>query len=220
MERRSLSHSDLFVRTCLEVAPRLLGWRIVHELATGGRLVARIVEVEAYLGDGRDPASHSRSGQTLRNAAMFGPPAHFYVYRSMGLHACANLVCERAGVGAAVLLRGAEPLEGIDEMESRRGGRTGHELASGPGRLTQALGIALAHDARPALSGALRIEPPRPRERFEIRASPRIGITRAADLPYRYFVADCPHVTRAPQNARSRPFPAGKARLPARSCEA
>jgi DNA-3-methyladenine glycosylase len=193
-----------FARPCLEVAPDLLGLLLVHELPDGARLVGRIVEVEAYLGDGTDAASHAHRGPSPRNRVMFGAPGHFYVYRSMGLHRCANVVCEPAGRAAAVLLRAVEPLEGESHMGSLRGGRDGRELASGPGKLAQAFAIELAHDGADALRGALRIERAHGAAATAIRVGPRIGITKAADLPYRFFARDSPHVTRAAQNVRAR----------------
>ena len=194
---------SFFARPCLEVAPEMLGLLLIHELASGERLVGRIVEVEAYLGDGSDPASHAHRGPTPRSRVMFGPPGHFYVYRSMGIHLCANVVCERAGRAAAVLLRAVEPLEGETRMRALRGGRGGRELASGPGKLAQALAIELAHDGRDALRGALRLERERGARAPAICAGPRIGLSKAADLPYRFFARDSPHVTRAAQNGRA-----------------
>ena len=189
-----------FARPCLAVAPELVGLVLVRELPGGERLAGRIVEVEAYLGDGSDAASHSHRGLTARNRSMFGPPGHFYVYVSMGIHHCVNVVCEPKGVGAAVLLRALEPLEGEARMLAHRGGRGGRELARGPGRLAQALAIGLGDDAASALSGALRLEPaPRGAAPLQIRTSTRIGLTKGADLPYRFFAAGSPFVSRYPR---------------------
>lgn len=192
-----------FARPCLEVAPDLLGCTLVHVLDGGTRLAGRIVEVEAYLGDGSDAGSHSHRGPTRRNRAMFGPPGHFYVYRSHGLHTCVNLVTEPEGTGAAVLVRALEPLEGAARMRANRGGRDGRELANGPGKLAQALGITLAHDGLPALRGRLRLEPPLGPPPAEIATSPRIGLSKAADLPYRFFLPESPFVSR--RAGRGRP---------------
>jgi len=194
---------SFFARPVLEVAPELIGLLLIHELRGGERLVGRIVEVEAYLGDGTDPASHSHRGPTPRSRVMFGEPGHFYVYRSMGIHLCANVVCEPAGRGAAVLLRAAEPLEGEARMTALRGGRGGRELASGPGKLAQAFAVELAHDGADALRGALRLERERSARPPALAVGPRIGLTKAPDLPYRFFARDSPHVTRAAQNVRS-----------------
>jgi DNA-3-methyladenine glycosylase len=194
-----------FARPTLDVAPELLGHVLVHVLADGTRLAGRIVEVEAYLGDGTDAGSHSHRGPTARNRAMFGPPGHFYVYRSHGLHFCVNLVTEPEGFGAALLVRALEPLEGTTRMRENRGGRDVHELANGPGKLAQALGITLAHDGLPALGGALRLEAASERRARAITAGPRIGLSKAADLPYRFCLSDSPCLSR----------PAGRSRWPA-----
>lgn len=185
-----------FARPVLEVAPEVLGLLLIHELRDGTRLVGRIVEVEAYLGDGTDPASHAHRGPTPRNTPMFGPPGHFYVYLSMGIHRCANVVCEPAGRAAAVLLRAAEPLEGEARMRKLRGGRDGRQLASGPGKLCEAFDIALSHSGADALRGALRLERERHPPAGTIVTGPRIGISKAVDLPYRYSLRGNPHVSR------------------------
>ncbi len=196
-----------FDRSPLEVAPELIGCHLVHEL-DGVRVEGMIVEVEAYLGDGSDPASHAHRGPTPRNASMFGPPGRFYVYRSHGIHACINVVCEAAGRGAGVLLRAAAPRAGHAEMTRRRGGRDGREACSGPGKLTQAFGIGLHHDGSSALRGPLRLAAgPGARAAGTLMAGPRIGISRAARLPYRFFLDGCPHVTRSPLNRRARRVP-------------
>jgi len=199
---------SFFARSALEVAPELLGCRLIRELDDGTRLVGRIVEVEAYLGDGSDPASHAHRGETARNRSMFGRPGHFYVYRSMGIHRCANLVCEPSGRAAAVLLRAVEPLAGEERMARLRGVPRGPGLANGPGKLCQAFDIHLAHDGAPALRGELRVEGPARRDE-PIVAGPRIGISRAAELPYRYFLAAHPCVGRSPLNRRAEPFALG-----------
>jgi len=151
-----------------------------------------IVEVEAYAPD--DPASHSFRGENVRNAAMFGPAGHLYVYRSYGVHWCANVVCCEPGTGAAVLLRALEPTHGIDEMRARRRLEDVRLLCSGPGRLTQALGISGAHD------GLALDRPPfallDPSERAEVVVGPRVGITRAVELPWRYSVSGSLFVSR------------------------
>ncbi len=190
---------EFFARPCLEVAPALLGCRLVHRV-NGGLLVGRIVEVEAYLGDGHDPGSHSNRGPTPRNRAMFGPPGRFYVYRSMGLHVCTNVVCEPRDQGAAVLLRAVEPLDGQARMRRARGGRDGFELTNGPGKLSQAFAITLEHYGHSALRGALRIEADRDAPRPRILTSSRIGLGRGAELRYRFFVDGNPYVTCSPLN--------------------
>jgi DNA-3-methyladenine glycosylase len=151
-----------------------------------------VVETEAYAPD--DPASHAFRGQTARNATMFGPAGHLYVYRSYGIHWCANVVCEGEGTGAAVLLRALEPTLGLDVMAARRGLADPRLLCAGPGRLTQALGVTSAHD------GSALDQPPfelLPRVREpSVVVSPRVGISSATDLPWRYAVAGSAYVSR------------------------
>jgi len=169
-----------FDRSVHEVAPELIGATLLVD-GVGGR----IVEVEAY--DREDPASHAFRGPTRRNASMFGPPGHAYVYRSYGIHWCLNLVCEGEGVPSAVLVRALEPTQGLEEMRRRRGLEDPRLLAAGPGRLCQALAITGAHDGLPL------DEPPfelRDRDRaIEVVAGARVGITRATELPWRYAEA-------------------------------
>lgn len=166
-----------FARSVHEVAPELVGCTLLVD-GVGGRLV----EVEAY--DAEDPASHGFRGETARNRAMFGPPGHAYVYRSYGVHWCLNLVCGREGVPEAVLVRALEPTHGLERMRERRGLEDERLLCAGPGRLCQALGVTAAHD------GLALDEPPFVLSRAEksvpvVRGS-RIGITKAAELPWRY----------------------------------
>jgi DNA-3-methyladenine glycosylase len=180
--------AELFARSVHEVAPELVGATLLVD-GVGGR----IVEVEAY--DQEDPASHGYRGRTPRNAAMFGPPGHAYVYRSYGIHWCLNLVCEGEGIASAVLLRALEPTRGLDVMRERRGLDDPRLLCSGPGRLCQALGVTREHDGLP-----LDRPPFELLERdgdVEVVAGPRIGITRAADLPWRYAEAGSRFVSRA-----------------------
>jgi DNA-3-methyladenine glycosylase len=181
------------------VAPQLLGCWLVRETAGQGVLRARIVEVEAYLGLGEDPGSHAYRRPTPRNRAMFGPAGHLYVYRCMGLHHCANVVCEPRGRAAAVLLRAAEPRSGLEHMERNRAGKAGRELCNGPGKLAQAFGITTEESGRPLLRGALRIEPGEP-PREPILVGKRVGLSQGAELPYRFFLADNPFVSRSRLN--------------------
>ena len=178
---------DFFARTVHDVAPELIGATLVVD-GVGGL----IVEVEAY--DGDDPASHGYRGQTRRNAAMFGPAGRAYVYRSYGVHWCLNLVCREAGVPDAVLVRAVEPLYGLEAMRDRRGVDADTLLCSGPGRLCEALGVTSAHD------GLALDEPP-----FELRARAgdvevatgrRVGISRAAERPWRYVLSGSRFVSR------------------------
>ncbi len=163
-----------------EVAPDLVGVTLFVECVGG-----TIVEVEAY--DHEDPAAHGYRGKTARNASMFGPPGHAYVYRSYGIHWCLNFVCEPEGVASAVLIRALEPVQGLDEMRARRGLDDPRLLCAGPGRLCQALGISRDHDGAALDEASFELLPRR--EEPEIVTGPRIGITQAADRPWRYAVA-------------------------------
>lgn len=179
----------------LELAERLLGKIFVHCEGSGMETRARIVETEAYLGEG-DEACHAWRGMTERNRAMFGPPGHLYIYFTYGCHYLMNIVSEPEGTAGAVLLRAMEPLEGVGRMRERRGTADERALLSGPGKITQALGIG------PELYGApltgkicwLEDAPDIPLE--EIGTSPRIGIARSAELPWRKFVTTSPHVSK------------------------
>jgi len=179
---------DFFGRSVHEVAPELIGVTLLVE-GVGGR----IVEVEAY--DQEDPASHAHRGRTARNAVMFGPPGHAYVYRSYGIHWCLNLVCGEEGVPEAALIRALEPTSGLDLQRRRRGLDDVRALCSGPGKLCQALGITRQHDGL-----ALDVPPFELVERDEvpeILTGPRIGITRATELTWRYMSAGSPYLSRA-----------------------
>ncbi len=174
--------STFFARSVHEVAPDLIGVTLLVN-GVGGP----IVEVEAY--DHEDPASHGFNGRTARNASMFGPPGHAYVYRSYGVHWCLNLVCEEEGVAAAVLLRALEPAHGVELMLERRGVDDPRLLCSGPGRLCEALGVTAAHDGLALGEAPFRLLPRLAGIELEVVAAPRIGITRAAELPWRYALA-------------------------------
>jgi DNA-3-methyladenine glycosylase len=172
-----LLHRRFFSRSVHALAPELIGATLLFD-GVGGM----IVEVEAY--HHTDPAAHSFRGRTARNAVMFGPAGYAYVYRSYGVHWCLNFVCERQGSASAVLIRALEPMQGLAAMRRRRKVDDKRLLCSGPGRLCQALGITGAHN------GLALDRPP-----FELRArsgeveiaiGPRIGITKAADIPWRY----------------------------------
>ena len=172
------------------VARELLGWTLLVA-GVGGV----IVETEAY--DADDPASHSFSGRTARNAAMFGPSGHAYVYLSFGLHWCLNFVCREAGHGAAVLVRALQPTHGLDVMRARRGVEALRLLASGPGRVGQALGIDRSFDGLPLSRQPFEwIAPPCAAAAAHIACGPRIGITKAAALPWRFGMAGSPFLSR------------------------
>ncbi|MBV8981218.1 MAG: DNA-3-methyladenine glycosylase [Acidimicrobiia bacterium] len=194
--KRRLTRS-FYRRDSRELAPLLLNKVLVHN----GRSV-RLVEVEAYAGD-EDPGSHAFRGVTPRNAVMFGPPGHLYVYRSYGIHWCANVVCGDDGWASAVLLRGGTPLTGLDEMyELRPGIRRDRDLTAGPGRLCQALGINATFDGSDIVSGSDGIElyddgtpPP-----DDPGVSGRIGLSpgKGDAAPWRYYVRGALGVSRSP----------------------
>lgn len=167
-------------RPVLEVAEALVGCVLSH-----GETSGVIVESEAY--HESEAACHAYVGVTRRTATLFGPPGVAYVYRSYGIHAMINAVCEPEGVGAAVLIRALEPLAGLELMRERRGGLPDRQLCSGPGKLTIALGIELDLNQSSLVQGPVRIHP-RPQEwrRVEIDTDRRIGITKAAELPWRF----------------------------------
>jgi DNA-3-methyladenine glycosylase len=183
---------DFFARSVHDVAPELIGVTLLVDDVGG-----RIVEAEAY--DQEDPASHGFRGRTARNESMFGPPGHAYVYRSYGIHWCLNLVCEEEGRASAVLIRALEPKHGLDRMRERRRLNDPRLLCAGPGRLCQALGITREHDGLP-----LDRPPFQLRERaaeVEVVAGPRVGITHAADVPWRYGLAGSRYLSRAVRSA-------------------
>jgi DNA-3-methyladenine glycosylase len=178
-----------FARDVVAVARDLIGVTLLVD-GVGGR----IVETEAY--DHEDPASHSFAGRTARNAAMFGPAGHAYIYRSYGIHDCLNFVAGRQP-GCAVLIRALDPTAGLEAMAERRGLSDARLLCSGPGRLTQALALSLAENGLPLDAPPFRLEP---REiDGPVVAGPRIGITRGADTPWRFGLQGSPYL--------SRPFP-------------
>jgi len=193
--------SDFYARPVLEVARELIGCVVEHRPAGGGEPLTSgvIVETEAY--HDSEPACHAFVGLTPRTRILFGPPGRAYVYRSYGIHALLNAVCEPEGVGAAVLIRALQPLAGIEAMRARRSplgvAMRDEELCSGPGKLTQALGIELTENGGDLYNGPVRI---RPRESAwlepTILTGTRIGITKAVELPWRFCVADNRNVSR------------------------
>ncbi len=185
-----MSLEDFFIADCVTVAQAAIGMTLLVD-GVGGV----IVETEAYHQE--DPASHSYAGPTPRNAAMFGPPGHAYVYRSYGIHWCMNLVCEREGAGAAILIRALEPTQGLALMAERRGTDSPRLLCSGPGRLCQALAITRAQDGLRLDQAPFELLPRTVEPRLAV--GPRIGITRAADRPWRFGLAGSRFL--------SRPFP-------------
>jgi DNA-3-methyladenine glycosylase len=179
-----------FDRPVLEVARDLVGCVVSH-----GDTAGVIVETEAY--HDSEPACHAFIGLTPRTRTLFGPPGRAYVYFSYGVHSMLNAVCEPVGVGAAVLIRALEPVEGIDHMRERRGVEVVRRLCSGPGKLTQALGIGLALNDTDLLRGPVVFSSrPRSWREVAVEVDVRVGITKAADLPWRFLAAGNPFVSR------------------------
>ena len=188
--------AEFYERPVLEVAEDLIGCVVSHGDTSGV-----IVETEAY--HYSEPASHAFGGLTPRTRTLFGPPGRAYMYLSYGIHACLNAVCEPAGVGAAVLIRALEPSSGLEEMRARRGVERVEDLCSGPGKLTQALGIELADNGVALAKGPVFIsERPAGWEHPDVSTDVRIGITKAAELPWR-FVATGSRFLSRPVRARA-----------------
>ena len=189
---RELRLEGLLGGSVHDVARGLLGWTLTRH-GVGGR----IVEVEAYAPD--DPASHAFRGRTSRNSSMFAAPGTLYVYRSYGIHWCVNVACEPEGTGAAVLLRALEPTHGLQEMRLRRGRADDRDLCSGPGKLAQALGITGDDDGTVLGQSPFALQPPT--ARVEVLSTPRVGITKATELPWRYVLRETRWASRGPRPA-------------------
>jgi DNA-3-methyladenine glycosylase len=185
--------ADFFDRSVHEVARDLVGCRLFY-----GGCGGTIVETESY--DRDDPACHAFAGLTRRTATLFGPPGRAYVYLSYGIHSLLNFVAEPEGEAAAVLIRALEPTAGIEEMRERRGRHSDADLCSGPGKLTEALGIGLGDNDADLTRDPFLLLPPEDGDRPEIVTGPRIGITKATERPWRYCAANSPYV--------SKPYPA------------
>ncbi len=183
-----------FARSVHDVARELIGCGLFYD-GCGGT----IVETESYERD--DPACHAYVGLTKRTAVLFGPPARAYVYLSYGIHSLLNAVAEPEGEAAAVLIRALEPTAGLEAMRARRGERPDVDLCSGPGKLTDALGIGLDANGADLTADPFLLLPPEPGWSGEVVASPRVGITKAVERPWRFSLAESPFVS------RSRPAP-------------
>jgi DNA-3-methyladenine glycosylase len=185
---------DFFARPTVQVARDLLGKIILHSI-DGQTLAARIVENEAYLGQG-DLAAHSARGLTPRTKVIFGPPGHAYVFLAYGVYECLNLIAEPEGQAGCVLIRALEPLAGLAEMRRRRPkARRERDLASGPGKLTLAMGITRRHNGLDVTRGSLRVRALKREEPIEIVTAARIGISQSADLPLRFYIKDNKYVS-------------------------
>jgi len=191
---------SFFERPSVQVAPELLGCVISHDTVEG-RVTLVLVEVEAYAGEA-DPASHAFRGRTGRNAVMYGPPGHAYVYFTYGMHYCVNLVCQPEREASAVLLRAGRVIDGVPLARARRSGAARQprdlDLARGPARLCEALGIDRSHDGADVADPAspLRVfSPPAPVRPADISRGPRVGISRAADVTWRFWITGEPAVS-------------------------
>jgi DNA-3-methyladenine glycosylase len=192
---------SFYARSVHDVARDLIGCVVRH-----GETAGRIVETESYHMD--EPACHAHAGVTERTSTLFGGPGNAYVYFSYGVHSLLNAVAEEEGVGAAVLIRAVEPVDGIDVMRKRRGVDRHEDLCSGPGKLTQALGIGLSLNGSSLVDGPIEVLTREPGSRApRVVIGERIGITKAAELPWRFCDADSRHV--------SRPWPAAMRRAAA-----
>jgi DNA-3-methyladenine glycosylase len=174
----------------VELAAKLLGCELVHQTAEGV-CSGVIVETEAYRWD--DAASHSFRGQTARNAVMFGPAGHAYIYFTYGMHYCFNVVAGKTGEAEGVLIRALEPKRGVGLMQDRRNTANLHNLCSGPAKLVQAMGLQKSQNGASLFESELYI---RPGQKVPVAVSPRIGITREVDKPWRFFVPDSPFVSK------------------------
>jgi DNA-3-methyladenine glycosylase len=187
--------AGFYARDTVRVARALLGC-LLETRIDGVRTAGRIVEVEAYVGP-HDPAAHGYANRrSRRNDRLFGPPGRAYVYFVYGMHWCFNAVTEKDGFPSAVLVRALEPLGGIEVMQERRGVTAVSRLCAGPGRLCQALGITGALDGAPLTGRAVRILPGRRPPPRAIARGPRIGITRAADWPLRFWLGDSAYLSK------------------------
>jgi len=185
--------SHLLSGSVEEVAPRLLGSRLFREL-DGRTMSGKIVEVEAY--DQADAASHSYRGQTERTEVMFGPAGFLYVYFTYGMHYCCNIVTGPPGHGSAVLIRALEPESGEELMSQNRHGLSGQQLTNGPAKLCQALSIDRALNGHDLTRSPLRLELGQPLKQTEIAQTTRIGITKAIDVSWRFYVVGNPYVSK------------------------
>jgi DNA-3-methyladenine glycosylase len=191
MGKRQLTPRSFYDRPVLDVARDLLGAVLVH-----GDVAVRLTEVEAYAG-GHDPASHAFRGPTPRNAVMFGPGGHAYVYFTYGMHFCVNLVCGPVGQASAVLLRAGEIVVGLDTARARRPGARDRDLARGPARLTVALGIDRTLDGADVTRGdsPLRVTRGTNVPNEAVRRGPRVGVSSAGELPWRMWIDGEPTVS-------------------------
>lgn len=182
---------SFFDKKVEELANALLGRELVHETKEGVT-AGIIVETESY--HETDEASHSYNGKTKRTQVMFGPPGHAYIYFTYGMHYCFNIVAENEGTGAGVLIRALEPTQGVELMKKRRSQENIHNLCNGPAKLVQAMGITKEDYGKPLYKGSLYITEPRLKD-IKIAFGPRIGISKAREKPWRFWITDSPFVS-------------------------
>lgn len=194
MKEETLPKS-FFDKDTIDLAKDLLGVKLVHE-SRGGKTVGKIVETEAYLED--DPAAHTFNGKTESNRAMFGPPGHAYVYFIYGMYHCFNCTSNKKGRGEGILVRALEPISGIDLMKKRRNAEDESNLCSGPGKLTMAMDITKEEYGLDLTSkkSRLRLELSSEEQNFDIVETKRIGISKAKELPHRFYIKSSPHVSK------------------------
>ena len=190
-------NADTLAGPAEQVAPLLLGAVLRHD-----EVAVELTEVEAYAGL-RDPASHAFRGPTPRNDVMFGPPGHLYLYFSYGMHWAANVVCGPVGTAGGCLLRAGQVIEGVELARERRHGAPDRDLARGPGRLTQALGLNREHRGLDLFAGGPVLLEPGPGEPFEVATGPRVGVSQAADVPWRFWVAGSRYVSAYKRSPRA-----------------
>jgi len=199
--RASKIPRSFFMRPTLEICPELIGQRIVYN-SSEGRLSARITEVEAYIGED-DPACHAARGMTDRNRIMFGKPGMAYIYFIYGMYNCLNFVTEPSGKPAAILLRAAEPLEGIDLMKSRSKVKSDWQLLNGPGKFCRSFGLTRLQNGLDLTGPELYLEPVRS-DAPVVQVSPRIGISSGQELMWRFYDAQSKAVSKRPEVKKQR----------------
>jgi DNA-3-methyladenine glycosylase len=193
MNQKSHTNLDFLNEQASEVAPKLLGCHLIRNV-DGHKLVGKIVEVEAY--DQTDAASHTYRGETLRNQVMFGPAGFLYVYFTYGMHYCMNIVCSPVGQGSAVLIRAVEPIEGLTYLEQNRGGISGKNLTNGPAKVCQAFKVNKNLNGHDLTKDPLKLIYKSINPGAEIVVTTRIGIKKAVDVPWRFYIKENAYISR------------------------
>lgn len=193
LDLRNMIPQSFFDKDTTELAQALLGCELVH-ITPAGTTAGLIVETEAY--HQTDEASHTFYGRTPRTEVMYGPAGHVYVYFTYGMHWCFNITAEEEGIGAAVLIRALEPTQGIELMKLRRNKQNLRDLCSGPAKLVQAMGITKHDYAKPVYKDDFQLKPREEAASLSIRSGPRVGISKAKDKPWRFYIADNPFLSK------------------------